>query len=103
MNITALKIPDNSDLCYTFDVEDKYHVWQEWARNLHHWGLASMAIVFLQAGAPLRILAAQAAYLGQPFFDLFIKSDTLNSLAKLLENDGEIASFIGYLREVDQA
>ncbi len=61
------------------------------------------AIGLLQAGGPLRILAAQAAYLGQPLFDPFLKRDTLAVLAGLLENDAEVNSFVAVLQEEEKA
>ena len=84
-------------------MENKRQLWQEWARKLHQWGLARPAVDLLQAGGPLRILAAQFAYLGQPLMDPFLKRDTLGALAALLENDAEALSFVAFLQEEEKA
>ena len=84
-------------------MDNKLQLWQEWARKLNQWGLAGPAVALLQAAGPLRILAAQVTYLGQPFMDPFLKRDMLNVLANTLESDSEAHSFIAYLRQEEKA
>lgn len=97
------RFPQSADLCYTFNVENKRQLWQAWARKLHQWGMAKPAADLLQAGGPLRILAAQFAYLGQPVMDPFLKRGTLGALAELLEDEAEARSFIACLQEEEKA
>ena len=68
--------------------------WSAWAESLRRLKLDSLAAWLLEAGAPLMLLAAQAIYFSQPF----IGGEKLNSLAHMLEENGESQSFAHYLR-----
>jgi len=89
----------NSDLCYTFDVDNKHQIWQLWAAHLHSWGMSGIAAVFLEAAGPLRMIAAQAAYLGQPVVQSWFSPGTFDALLSLFEDDQQAESFISILRE----
>jgi len=95
--------PYNIFLCYTFSVDNKHQIWRHWARNLHRWGLAEAAATLLGAAGPVRIVFAQAAYLGQPFVDPLLPHNEVHVLAELLENSGDTDSFIALLREAENS
>jgi hypothetical protein len=61
--------------------------------------LDGLAAYLLEAGAPVAIVAAQALYLGQPFFDRGGPRSQLQDLASLFENSDEVRSFAAFLRE----
>ncbi len=74
--------------------------WQDWAIFLHRNRLQDMAILFLEAAAPLRILAAQALFAGIPLIETFSPSrKPWLAVAGLLEDSQESQSFIAFLRE----
>ncbi len=73
--------------------------WHTWARFLQNKRLAGLAAVFLEASGPLAYLGAQAIYLGQPFLNSLLPSTRLTALADLLEDPGELRSFVALLRE----
>ena len=57
----------------------------------------SLRLVFLEAGAPLTVLGAQAIYISQPF----LGGEKTNALAHMLEEENETQAFIRYLRGED--
>ena len=54
-------------MCYTSNVEDKYRYWRNWSESLQRIGLQGVAASMLEASAPLNLVLAQLAYLGEPF------------------------------------
>lgn len=58
-----------------------------------------MAAFLLDAGGPLKILAAQALYLGQPFIEPTGSEGHLQALANLLENQELAKELAAILRE----
>lgn len=58
-----------------------------------------MAAFFLDAGGPIRILAAQAIYIGQPFLHQAVPVGHLEALANLLEDQELSKEFAAVLRE----
>ena len=58
-----------------------------------------MAAFFLDAGDPIRILAAQAIYIGQPFLHQAVSAGHLEALANLLEDQELAKEFAAVLRE----
>ncbi len=74
--------------------------WRNWANFLNRNHMQEMAVLFLEAAAPLRILAAQALYAGIPLIETFSPSrKSWLALAELLDSSQESQSFIAYLRE----
>jgi hypothetical protein len=68
--------------------------WSQWAETLRRYKLDGFVAWFLEAGAPLTVLGAQAIYLTQPF--LGGKQSTV--LAEMLEEEKETRRFIQFLR-----
>ncbi len=73
--------------------------WPQWADYLHRHGLEHLAAWVLEAAGPLTALGAQLLYIGGPLLRPAISDHQIDSLAKLLENDGEVRAFSTYLRE----
>jgi len=73
--------------------------WAGWARILQRWGLSGLAAEALESFGPLRVLAAQVLYFGQPLVNPDGSENHLMALAELLENSDESRSFADYLRE----
>ena len=69
--------------------------WSKWAESLRRLKLDGLASWFLEAGAPLTILGAQALYIGLPF----LGAERFDSLAQMLEEEEETKAFARYLRE----
>ncbi|MEN4011954.1 MAG: hypothetical protein AB1453_12170 [Chloroflexota bacterium] len=81
-------------------MHDNHALWLNWANNLRRYHLQDLAALFLEAAAPLRILAAQLLYAGIPLVDAFSPSRTSwLAMANLLEDSQESQSFIALLRE----
>ena len=53
----------------------------------------------LEAAGPVRVLGAQALYLGSPFLRPALTDDQSNALATLLEDPIEARSFTAFLRK----
>ena len=68
--------------------------WSKWAETLRRYKLDGFVAWFLEAGAPLTLLGAQAIYLTQPF--LGGKGST--ALAEMLEQENETIRFVQLLR-----
>jgi len=68
--------------------------WSKWAESLRRLKLDGLASWLLEAGAPLTVLGAQALHIGQPF----LGGEKVDSLAGMLEEDGEAQAFVRYLR-----
>jgi len=88
-----------ADLCYTFIMDSKQHIWQIWAENLHRWGLKDIVAVLLEAGGPLNLVFAQGLYLIQPLFTTSVSKKNLETLAEVLESTEETHLFVTFLRE----
>ena len=69
--------------------------WSKWAESLRRLKLDGLASWFLEAGAPLTVLGAQALYIGRPF----LGAERFDSLAQMLEEEEETRAFARYLRE----
>jgi hypothetical protein len=76
------------------------HIWQDWARNLHRWGLDHYVASMLEATGPLTVLGAQAVYIGQPLLKLVFAGEYLDALTELLEDDQQQRAFVSLLKEV---
>jgi hypothetical protein len=85
--------------CYTLSMHDSKHIWQEWARILHHWGMQDLVASLLEAFGPLNLLGAQVVYLGQPLFGHLAANNHLEALAHMLEDRADTQAFISLLRE----
>jgi hypothetical protein len=68
--------------------------WSQWAESLRRLGLDGFVAWFLEAGAPLTLLAAQVIYMSRPF----VGGRQLDSLAQMLEEEEDTRSFARYLR-----
>jgi hypothetical protein len=78
--------------------EDR-HIWRDWARFLHRWGMSEWTASFLEAAGPLNLLGAQLVYLGQPILSSAMSDDHLNALTRVLEDSSCTQDFVLYLRE----
>ena len=76
------------------------HIWQNWASNLHRWGVNRLVATILEATGPLTVLGAQAVYIGQPLLRLGIAGEHLDALTTLLEDSQQQRAFVSLLREV---
>jgi hypothetical protein len=70
---------------------------RELARKMDAWGLGSVALITLEAGRPLALLAAQLVWFVQPLAGLAWNPRRLTQLAQLLEEPGSIDTVIAYL------
>lgn len=75
------------------------HIWQDWARNLHRWGINHYVAFMLEATGPLTVLGAQAVYIGQPLLRLVFAGEYLDALTNLLEDDQQQRAFVSLLKE----
>ncbi len=82
-----------------FHMQLERSFWIRWAQFLHHWGLSDIAAVLLEGLGPLKILFAQAIFVGQPFLGKAGSPNQWEALASLLENQEESRSFAAFLRE----
>jgi hypothetical protein len=73
--------------------------WQEWAQFLHRWGLERWAAIFLESTGPLSVLAAQIVYVSQPLLKLAFSQNSLEALARLLDDPQQTKLFVTILRE----
>lgn len=80
-------------------MDTQHQIWQYWAERLHHWGVGDIAATLLEATGPLRVFAAQLAYLGQPVLQPWLAPGTFQALVGLFENDQQAESFLSILRE----
>lgn len=86
-------------LCYTQGMNFDRQIWDRWAESLHRWGLRGFTASLLEAVGPLTIVGAQVVYILQPFVGRGSGSDSLRSLADLLEHPDQVRDFVRYLRE----
>lgn len=80
-------------------MQDSKHIWQDWARILHRWGVQDIVASLLEAVGPLSLLGAQLVYLGQPLFGRLAGNDHLEALAHMLEDRADTQAFVNFLRE----
>lgn len=67
--------------------------WHRWAESLRRYQLHDFVASLLEAASPLALLGAQAIY----FSGGFVKSDQLNAIANLLEDETEARAFATFL------
>jgi hypothetical protein len=67
--------------------------WSNWAAWLRRLRLDYFAAWLLEAGAPVTLLGAQALFTVHPFL-----GPQSESLARMLEEQGEVRAFVAYLR-----
>jgi hypothetical protein len=68
--------------------------WSQWAETLRRYKLDGFVAWFLEAGAPLTAIGAQAIYLTQPF----LGGKQSKALAEMLEEENETMRFVQLLR-----
>lgn len=59
---------------------------ERWRKQIDHLGVGGIINTLLLAFAPLAPFGAQLIYVAQPVVGLWVKRDTLNQWADLLEN-----------------
>ena len=67
------------------------------AQGINHRNLGPIALLALEVGRPLALLAAQLVWLAQPALTLVLEPRQLTRLAQLLEEPGSIDILITYL------
>jgi hypothetical protein len=80
-------------------MNDDRHIWREWARILHRWGVIDWTASFLDAAGPLTIFGAQFLYIGQPLLSSAVPSAHLDALSRMLEDSNCTKDFVTFLRE----
>ena len=75
--------------------------WPIWMDSLRRQKLDGIAIWFLEAAAPLGIVAAQLLYIGQPFTSQKT-GKSIHALAQLLEQQEEARTFAALLKGQQQ-
>ena len=68
--------------------------WSKWVETLRRYKLDGLASWLLEAGAPLKLLGAQALYISQPF----VGGKQFEAIANMLEDEEETQAFAHYLR-----
>lgn len=71
--------------------------WSQWAETLRRYKMDGFVAWFLEAGAPLTVIGAQAIYLTQPF----LGGKQTEAIAKMLEEENESVRFLRFLRGED--
>lgn len=66
--------------------------WLRWAQTLRRYQLDGLVSWMLEAGKPLALLSAQMLFFGRPFL-----GNHADALARTLESDDELRSFISFL------
>ena len=74
------------------------HIWQSWVERLQQLGLHTLTATVLEGSGPLNILGAQLVYLGQPVLNGLVPNESVQALAELLEDPGDLARFLQALR-----
>ena len=74
-------------------------IWSTWLQSLQRWGLIEPVAALLEGAGPLSMFLAQFVYFGQPFFGRALPEGHWEALARLLEDQDERRSFVGYLRQ----
>ncbi len=73
--------------------------WPVWAGFLRRYGLGNLALFLLESAGPLRIIGAQALYLGSPFLRPALEDGQRDALAELLEDNAKAQAFATFLRK----
>ena len=73
--------------------------WMNWSRVLHKWGISEGVASVLEGAGSLSLLAAQVVYLSQPLLSGLVSAQSLQAIARVLENSAEKQAFVSYLRE----
>jgi hypothetical protein len=71
------------------------------ARRLHAWGLEGLALALLEGAGPLTFLGAQAVHFAQPLLAPFVPAETVNALARVLEDPDAARAFAEELQKAD--
>lgn len=77
--------------------KDSCEVYDQWAVELRQRGLSDAARVLLDAFKPLRYLASQALYTGQPLLKNIISRENWGAVMQLVENRSDYAFFYNLL------
>jgi len=80
-------------------VTENQYIWKKWADVLHRWGMEEMAATVLDALGPLKIIGAQAVYIGQPILNTIMPKDHVTAIARLLDKPEEAEAFTSFLRQ----
>jgi len=75
------------------------HIWTEWAKFLHRWGVQGAAAWLLEVIGPVQYLGAQAIYFGQPFLQGIVPARHMQALAEALETPQKTQALVQFLRE----
>jgi hypothetical protein len=94
------------NICYTGTdimqmeaVSKSRSTWPRWAGFLHRYGLEDLAAWMLEAAGPLKVLGAQALYIGGPLLRPALTEVQFAALADLLEDHDEALAFTTFLRK----
>ncbi len=80
-------------------MQDERAYWPSWAQFLQDRGARELVASLLEGAGPLRIIASQLMFAGRPFLGSGTAALKWQSLAELLDDKQETASFISFLRE----
>ena len=72
---------------------------KRWIEQLQRSGLSEIAATLLEAAGPLKLIAAQNIYMGQPMLKGIVPTKDLTTLANMLEDSGATGVFVDQLRE----
>lgn len=64
---------------------------ESWIAHVHEMGLDSLAEAFLGAAEPLGPFGAQALWVAQPVLGLFVPTEEIDELARLLDDPAGLA------------
>ena len=81
----------------------KHDYWTKWACFLQRNKLKVPVITLLEAAGPLKILLAQAMYIGQPFVGGSSSKEAWGALTRVLEDQKETEQFIHFLDGEDRS
>ena len=81
----------------------KHDYWAKWACFLQRTKLKEPLITLLEAAGPLKILLAQAMYVGQPFVGGSSSKEAWGAFTQVLEDQKEAEQFIHFLHEEERS
>jgi hypothetical protein len=87
------------NLCYTLAMSENQQNWIDWARTLHRWKAENGVAALLEIAGSLNVLLAQLLYISQPMLSGAVSSNSLHSIARVLEDPDDRRQFIALLRE----